>query len=205
MFHMMLVWFDIECTGLNPRSDKILEVACGFASLDKPFVVVDIQHHWVLQHRAPYTGDEFSEPQYDPVVMKMHADNGLWKECAKSGIGVADVEAELLLLVGPRAADPEERPVLAGDSVHFDLGFVRAHMPELAKRLSHRVYDVSAVKLFCRSLGMKKIPKGEEAHRAKGDVLRSIQHARACADFMVGHPHPVYGDMRDYDRWPVPR
>jgi oligoribonuclease len=179
---MMLVWLDIESTGLNPRNDKILEVAVAFASLERPFEPTD-KHEWVLRHRKLAAGN------YDPIVEKMHADNGLWDACARSTFGVADVEAELCLLVGERKEDPEERPVLAGDSVHFDLGFVRAHMPSLARRLSHRVYDVSAVKLFCRSLGMPKIPKGSvEAHRATGDVLRSIEHARMCAAWMSSEP-----------------
>ena len=57
------------------------------------------------------------------------------------------------------------------------------HMPRLAARFSHRHYDVSAVKLFCRSLGMPKPPKAE-AHRATADVLESIAHARLCAEWL---------------------
>jgi hypothetical protein len=84
--------------------------------------------------------------------------------------------------------------VLAGDSVHFDLGFVRYHMPTLAKRLSHRVYDVSAIKLFCRSLGMPKIERKEDpVHRAAGDVLRSIEHAKYCADWLARNWRGIYG------------
>jgi len=67
--------------------------------------------------------------------------------------------------------------------VHFDHGFLRVHMPKLAARFSHRHYDVSAVKLFCQSLGMPKPPKAE-AHRAAADVRESIEHAKACADWL---------------------
>lgn len=77
----------------------------------------------------------------------------------------------------------EDKPTLAGASVHFDLGFLRVHMPRLARELSHRVYDVSAVALFCRSLGMPKLPKAE-AHRAMPDVLESIEHAKMCAAWL---------------------
>ena len=57
-------------------------------------------------------------------------------------------------------------------------------MPTLDKRLSYRHYDVSAVKLFCQSLGMPKLPKAE-AHRAKDDILESIAHAKKCADWLA--------------------
>lgn len=86
---------------------------------------------------------------------------------------------------------------LAGSSVHFDLGFLRVHMPKLAKNLSHRCYDVSAVKLFCRSLGMPK-PPPEEAHRALPDCEESLRHARLCADWLGGParnlPLPLGGE-----------
>ncbi len=56
-------------------------------------------------------------------------------------------------------------------------------MPTLAERFSHRYYDVSAVKLFCRSLGMPK-PQPAEAHRAMADIQESIAHARQCARWL---------------------
>ena len=82
-------------------------------------------------------------------------------------------------------SDKDERPTLAGRTVHFDLGFIRHHMPRLAARLSHRVYDVSAICLFCESLGMPRLKKGE-AHRASEDVLESVEHARRCAEWLCG-------------------
>ena len=89
-----------------------------------------------------------------------------------------DVEEYLLGLI-PDVADRDDRPTLAGRSVHFDLGFLRVHMPRVAARLSHRVLDVSAVELFCRSQGMSKLPKAL-GHRAKDDVLESMEHLRRC-------------------------
>ena len=73
--------------------------------------------------------------------------------------------------------------LLAGSSIHFDLGFLRVHMPKLAAKFSHRLFDVSAIKLFCESLGMPKLPKAE-AHRAMVDVEESFAHYKACADWV---------------------
>jgi oligoribonuclease (3'-5' exoribonuclease) len=126
-----------------------------------------------------------SAPPYvgiDPFVLNMHTQNGLWKECAKSATTVAEIEEHLLTVV-PEEKDSENKPTLAGSSIHFDHTFLRVHMPRLAKRFSHRHYDVSAVKLFCRSLGMSKPPVAE-AHRAKADILESIEHAKACVKWL---------------------
>ena len=72
---------------------------------------------------------------------------------------------------------------LAGSTVHFDLGFFRVHMPRLAASVYSRTYDVSAVKLFCRSMGMGRLVPGE-AHRATEDLLESVAHVLECVKWL---------------------
>jgi oligoribonuclease (3'-5' exoribonuclease) len=115
----------------------------------------------------------------------MHQQSGLLQDLHRHDGQLhylAEVERDLLNVV-PEKDEPDQKTVLAGSTVSFDLEFVRNTMPRLAARLSHRVYDVSAVKLFCRSLGMPALPK-QEQHRAAADVLESIAHARACAEWL---------------------
>jgi hypothetical protein len=76
--------------------------------------------------------------------------------------------------------------MLGGNTAHFDLGFLRVHMPEFAKRLSHRVFDASGFYRQCLSVGMPELPKPVEAHRAKEDVERSIELARECGRWIRG-------------------
>ena len=175
---MLLIWMDLETTGLDPRGDRILEVAWATTTLDQPFdiglVTARVLHfpeHWVHEQNE--------------TVRAMHTKNGLWEACVRSDLRITQVESELLDAVpAPQPGDDyAERPTLAGASVHFDRGFLCAHMPTLASRLSHRVYDTSAIKLFCRSLGMPKPPK-EEAHRAAPDVREAVAHAKACSDWL---------------------
>jgi len=172
---MKLLWLDLETTGLDPRECKILEVAVMRADISEPFAAEPLCHAVI-----PHDGTNLS-----PFILDMHTKNGLLAECiafAQNPMRIEEAEAVLLDLV-PEAESRLEMPVLAGSSIHFDHEFLKVHMPSFEKRLSHRHYDVSAVKLFCESIGMPKLPKAE-AHRAQADVLESINHAQRCADWV---------------------
>jgi oligoribonuclease len=167
---MKLLWLDLETTGLDPNEDEILEIAVYEADHMTPFDVRPLYHAVLALHPA--------RPMNE-LVFDMHTRNGLREECYRSEVSVSSVQVALLNLV-PAETDRKLLPVLAGSSIHFDLGFLRVHTPEFAARLSHRLYDVSAVKLFCESIGMPPLPKAE-AHRSQADVLESIDHAQRCA------------------------
>jgi oligoribonuclease len=174
---MRFLWLDVETTGLDPAEDSLLELAFAEADLLDPFSVGVIDSH-VFRFVATAKLNTFARD--------MHTKNGLLEECGRStAVTVREVEDMLLQRV-PEVASRDDRTTLAGSSVHFDLSFVRVHMPRLAARLSYRVYDVSAVKLFCESLGMPRLPKAE-AHRAADDVRESIMHGRKCERWLRGY------------------
>jgi oligoribonuclease len=176
---MQLIWLDLETTGLHPQQDAVLEIAASVADFARPFDAAPLFHAVI-----GCTDDAVVALLRDnPYVHGMHTKSGLLAECLRSSTRIEDAEASLLALV-PEIADREEMPVLAGSTVHFDHGFVKRWMPALDKRFSHRHYDVSAVKLFCCSLGMTKPPKAE-AHRARDDVRESIAHGKLCADWLA--------------------
>ena len=79
---------------------------------------------------------------------------------------------------------PKTKWTLLGNSVHFDLRFLRRHLPEFSKHLSHRVIDCSAIRLFCEALG-RPYNKSEPAHRAKDDVEESIKLFYDCRDWVA--------------------
>jgi len=173
---MKLIWLDLEATGLDPVTNQVLEVAVATADLFDPFNL-----KWTYEAVLPLAPTPVTS--LDPFIIDMHTKNGLLSECGTWLTKRREqIDGELEKLF-PWIDDKEERHTLAGSSIHFDHAFIRVHFPRFARNLSHRHYDVSALKLYCQSLGMPKFKKAE-AHRAKDDILESVQHARECTEWL---------------------
>jgi oligoribonuclease (3'-5' exoribonuclease) len=207
---MRLIWLDLETSGLSAEKHSILEVAVGVADLLLAPVGPVPGEHFVLRFIDEHTyGPKCSIPNvprrfalggvvpsgdgpcpacdFAPEARAMHEKSGLLAECGRATTTMGEVEDYLLTLVHGEPERGDDKPTLAGSTVHFDLGFLRVHAPRFAARLSHRCYDVSAVKLFCESLGMPRIPKGN-AHRAVDDVMESARHLWQCVDWLSKSP-----------------
>lgn len=166
-------WTDLETTGLNPFKDCILEFAVALVNDGRggDMSIVETFDSVVL----PSSMEAFET--MDPYVVQMHTKSGLLAALeGPDAITLEEAEAFLCTLI------PEgHKAVLAGNSVHFDLAFYRAHMPTFAKRLSHRVLDVSTLKQIEKEWGdsaSTMTPPGV-VHRALDDVKESIASARA--------------------------
>ena len=179
-----LCWLDLETTGLNAYKDGILEVVAGKAKLSDPFNVEIVTRGVVWFHPDLVKS-------LDPYVQEMHTKNGLFKECAtdEKALDLFEIENSLLEQFPVKE---NEKIILAGSSIHFDHDFIKIWMKKFEKRLLHRHYDVSALKLECQSLGMPKFAKGE-AHRAEADIFESIAHAKACREWLQGKKHELTG------------
>lgn len=194
---MKLLWIDLETTGLDPAVDAILEMAVIEADFDNPFKAVNKQN-FVLHYKPTVAteaivrvipGSRVGEYVHNgraisQVVVDMHEASGLWAECERSGNMLSAVENQLVYRYGARADIVDDRPILAGSSVHFDMGFLKAHMPRFHQTLSYRLYDTRTIQLFCRSLGMPQIPK-KEAHRAMLDIEESMDVGAQCARWLT--------------------
>ncbi|AXH68113.1 DnaQ-like DNA polymerase III subunit [Gordonia phage Niagara] len=143
------VYIDLETTGLIPTAHKIIEV--GIALVEN-YTVVDMFHSLVCDAAV------LSEIQFDTlddVIKEMHGPDG-------SGILAKLVNAASDSPGFFTAAQVEQRAVevvkawnlgkvpVYGSSVHFDRGFLAAHMPELNGLFSHRCVDSSSQMEFVK-------------------------------------------------------
>jgi oligoribonuclease len=163
------LWLDLETTGLDPHTCHILEWAVVLAADDADGDMQPIEQY------SSVIGTKALVLAMDPYVTKMHTANGLLAECAVSDTTLKESEEFLIALIGGHET---RGVVLAGASVHFDLAFLRVHMPRFAKCLSHRVLDVSTLKAAERAWGDGFADATVVAHRALSDVLVSLSEAR---------------------------
>lgn len=158
-----LFWVDLEMTGLDDVTDKILEVAV---------VVTDIELKPLEEyHRVVFQPAEVVAGMND-WCKKTHGESGL-TALIPSGMPLAQVEKELVALI-ERHYGAQERVVLCGNSVGNDKRFIDRYLPEVAKRLHYRLVDVSSFKEIYRDRFKLSFPKGN-AHRAVDDIHESIR------------------------------
>ena len=161
-----LLWVDLEMTGLDPKEDRILEVAA-------------IATDWNFKEVARYEAVKKVGPQ----LMKKRMVGEFWEKYANvrdalmaqntMGKNGRSVENELLDFLSQHF-DADSKVLLAGNSIHQDRKFIENEWPRLNERLHYRMLDVSAWKVVFEGRYKKKFAK-PEAHRALDDIQGSIQ------------------------------
>lgn len=165
---------DLETTGLDPDKDQILE--CAAVVLGPNLFPGDVPEEYEIV--LALTSDGRARLADNEFVTNMHTTNGLLEECADT-YEDADGLADDLLAIIDAYEWTEGKPILLGNTIRFDHGFLRAHFPDVAARFHHRQLDVSASILLAHAVGVD-IPKGG-AHRAMADVRESIATAQTIA------------------------
>jgi len=168
----VLVWLDMEMTGLDAERERIIEIAT---------ILTDGQLNEIA------VGPSLVINQPEEVLAAMddwnkthHGGSGLIDRVKASTITTADAETQTIAFINQHVS-AKERPVLAGNSIHQDRRFIRRYMPALEKRLHYRMVDVSTIKELGRrwfpQLIAKMTPK-KETHRALDDIRESIDELR---------------------------
>ena len=167
-----LVWLDMEMTGLDPETDVPVEVAV---------VITDPDLQELESYEAVIWQPERALEGMQPIVRRMHTENGLIDKIRSSPSSLLEVERQLLQLIA-RWCKPNEG-VLAGNSIHQDRRFIVRHFPTVNGYLHYRMVDVSTIKeLVKRWYDADKLPEKQASdHTALADIrasIRELQHYR---------------------------
>lgn len=165
-----LIWIDMEMSGLDPETDRVLEVA---------IVVTDSQLNTIAE--APV----LVVHQPNDVLDRMddwnrstHGKSGLVERVKASRLTDAQVEEQMVAFLEnyvPRGISP-----MCGNSVHQDRRFLVRYMPRLEEYFLYRNLDVSTLKELVRRwkpelmAGLTKQGK----HEALADIHESIDELK---------------------------
>lgn len=185
-----LVWLDAEMTGLDLKTDELIEVAVLVT--DYNLTVMDEGFHRVI---APT--DE-ALVQMGDFVRAMHTSSGLLDELA-AGVSLAQAQSDLMEYLRVHVPEAQSAP-LAGNTIGTDRAFIQRDMPEVNAHLHYRNIDVSTIKELVRRWYPRmyfQAPEKNGGHRALADIresIRELAYYRQVA--FVDEPGPTSSDIK---------
>lgn len=170
----LIAWIDVETTGLSPSNSSLLEIAVLITDTDLN-LLDDAGYHGTIRYSREEVESLKSETV--PFVVEMHTKNGLWSRLPE-GKPLEVVEEEVLAYIKQFAPRPQQARV-GGNSVRLDLNFLDAFLPSVARHLHYRFFDVTSLATAALWWLGSEPDKPESDHTAKGDILASLEQARA--------------------------
>src|SRR3990172_9219341 len=165
-----LIWLDMEMTGLNPDTDRIMEIA---------IVVTDSQLVTVAE--APVLVIRQTDAALDAMDnwnKGTHGRSGLIEKVRASALAEADAERAMLEFLAQHV--PTRASPMCGNSICQDRRFLARWMPKLEAYFHYRNLDVSTLKELVRrwkpELARGVVKNGK--HEALADIYESIDELR---------------------------
>lgn len=168
-----LIWLDLEMTGLDYKTDVIIEIAT---------VVTDAQLNVLAE--GPVIAIETPKSKLDAMdewCTTHHGHSGLTQRVLESGTSMAEAEQQTLDFL--RQWVPKGKSPLCGNSICQDRRFLIEQMPELEAYVHYRNLDVSTLKELARRWAPQVYQSYQKknVHLALADIYESIgelQHYR---------------------------
>ena len=174
----LLVWIDMEMTGLRPETDRIIEVA---------LVVTDAALATVAE--APVLvvhQDDATLAGMDSWNQSTHGRSGLIDKVKASTLDEATVEARMLAFL--REHVPPRISPMCGNSICQDRRFLARWMPALEDYFHYRNLDVSTLKELCKrwqpDVAKAWVKQGK--HEALADIYESIDELNYYRERFIG-------------------
>jgi oligoribonuclease len=166
----MLVWMDLEMTGLDHTRDLVVEIATLVT--DDELEIVDEGPDLVI------ATPEEALATMEKVVRDMHTSSGLLEAIRASTTTLEEAGARTLDFIKAHVPQPRSVP-LCGNSIGVDRRFLAAYLPDIEAHLHYRSIDVSTIKELARRWYPDVAPpKKATTHRALDDIRESVTELR---------------------------
>lgn len=176
-----LIWIDLEMTGLDPKQDRIIEIATVVTdsdlntlaegpvlAIETPQEVLDAMDEWNQTH---------------------HGQSGLIERIQKEGVPMLEAERQTLEFLAqyvPAGISP-----MCGNSICQDRRFMVEQMPDLEAFFHYRNLDVSSLKELARrwAPGVLATVTKKGAHLALDDIYDSIEELKHYRHHLFAEPY----------------
>ena len=161
-----LVWIDCEMTGLDPQTERLIEIA---VIVTGPKLEPRIEGPVLVIHQSNEQLDKM-----DAWNKGTHGKSGLIEKVKSSVLTESQAENELLEFIGryvPKASSP-----MCGNSIGQDRRFLVKYLPRLEAFFHYRNLDVSTLKELAKRWrpDVYSAFKKQQKHTALADVHESI-------------------------------
>jgi oligoribonuclease len=179
---MNLIWLDMEMTGLDPDSDRIIEIAVVVtnSTLDRM-----VEGPVLAIHQSDET-----LARMDQWNQNTHGRSGLIDRVKASTVSEADATEQIRNFLSAHV--PPGKSPMCGNSICQDRRFMARWMPELESFFHYRNLDVSTLKELCRRW-QPEIYRGFQKralHTALADIHESIDELKYYREHFLIPPTP---------------
>ena len=165
-----LIWVDMEMTGLNPDTDRIIEVA---VVVTDPQLTVRVEGPVLAIHQS-----DAVLAGMDAWNQNTHGKSGLTERVRASTVDEAQASREIIAFL--KRYVPAGKSPMCGNTICQDRRFMARGMPELEAYFHYRNLDVSTLKELARRWRPELVAafKKQQAHTALADIQESIDELR---------------------------